>query len=137
MKTSPVARSVSRRRRRSPSVSRTTSLRSRTTGWRVGLNWKRSDHGTRQSGLPTLRIGDLVRDQELMEQATGLSQTYAAEEMAEAREIARRPDRLFTNGSNLWLTREERDRALKEMSGRYVYFRPGDQPSLEFEKVDK
>jgi ATP-dependent DNA helicase RecG len=25
--------------------------------------------GTRQSGLPTLRIGDLVRDQELMEQA--------------------------------------------------------------------
>jgi hypothetical protein len=34
-------------------------------------------------------------------------------------------------------TREERDRALKEMSGRYIYFRPGDQPSLEFEKVDK
>jgi hypothetical protein len=34
-------------------------------------------------------------------------------------------------------TREERDRALKEMSGRYVYFRPGDQPSLEFEKIDK
>jgi hypothetical protein len=34
-------------------------------------------------------------------------------------------------------TREERDRALQEMSGRYVYFRPGDQPSLEFEKVDK
>ena len=25
----------------------------------------------------------------------------------------------------------------KEMSGRYVYFRPGDQPSLEFEKIDK
>ena len=25
--------------------------------------------GTRQSGLPTLRIGDLVRDHELMEQA--------------------------------------------------------------------
>lgn len=34
-------------------------------------------------------------------------------------------------------TREERDRALKEMSGRYVYFRPGDQPSLEFEKIEK
>lgn len=34
-------------------------------------------------------------------------------------------------------TRDERDRALKEMSGRYVYFRPGDQPSLEFEKLDK
>jgi hypothetical protein len=34
-------------------------------------------------------------------------------------------------------TREERDRALKEMSGRYVYFRPGDQPSLEFEKIDR
>ena len=34
-------------------------------------------------------------------------------------------------------TREERDRMLKEMSGRYLYFRPGDQPSLEFEKVDK
>ena len=34
-------------------------------------------------------------------------------------------------------TRDERDRALREMSGRYVYFRPGDQPSLEFEKVDR
>ena len=34
-------------------------------------------------------------------------------------------------------TRDERDRALKEMSGRYVYFRPGDQPSLEFETIDK
>ncbi len=34
-------------------------------------------------------------------------------------------------------TRDERDRMLKEMSGRYVYFRPGDQPSLEFEKVEK
>ena len=34
-------------------------------------------------------------------------------------------------------SREERDRALKEMSGRYIYFRPGDQPTLEYEKVDK
>ena len=30
----------------------------------------------------------------------------------------------------------ERDDALRQMSGRYLYFRPGDQPSLEFEKVD-
>ena len=41
------------------------------------------------------------------------------------------------NKEHWFATREERDRALKEMSGRYVYFRPGDQPSLEFEKVDK
>jgi hypothetical protein len=34
-------------------------------------------------------------------------------------------------------TRDERDRELREMSGRYIYFRPGDQPSLEFEKVDR
>ena len=34
-------------------------------------------------------------------------------------------------------TRDERDRALKEMSGRYVYFRPGDRPTLEFEKIEK
>jgi hypothetical protein len=34
-------------------------------------------------------------------------------------------------------TREERDQALEEMSGRYVYFRPGDQPALEFEKVER
>ena len=33
-------------------------------------------------------------------------------------------------------TRAERDAALAQMSGRYVYFRPGDAPSLEFEKVD-
>lgn len=33
-------------------------------------------------------------------------------------------------------TRSERDRALGQMSGRYVYFRPGDQPTLDFETVD-
>jgi hypothetical protein len=36
-----------------------------------------------------------------------------------------------------YATREERDEALKEMSGRYLYFRPGDKPALEYEKVDK
>lgn len=34
-------------------------------------------------------------------------------------------------------TRAERDEALREMGGRYVYFRPGDQPVLEFEKVER
>lgn len=34
-------------------------------------------------------------------------------------------------------TRAERDEALRAMSGRYLYFRPGDQPSLEYEKIDK
>jgi len=34
-------------------------------------------------------------------------------------------------------TRDERDRQLKEMSSRYLYFRPGDQPTLEFEKLEK
>jgi len=33
-------------------------------------------------------------------------------------------------------TRPERDARLAEMSGRYPYFRPGDQPALEFEVVD-
>jgi hypothetical protein len=36
-----------------------------------------------------------------------------------------------------YATRDERDRVLKEMSGRYVYFRPGDQPTLDLEKVEK
>jgi hypothetical protein len=33
-------------------------------------------------------------------------------------------------------TRDERDSRLQEMSGRYVYFRPGDAPALDFEAVD-
>lgn len=33
-------------------------------------------------------------------------------------------------------TRAERDRALTQMSGRYVYFRLGDQPTLDYETVD-
>ena len=33
-------------------------------------------------------------------------------------------------------TRAERDRALAQMSGRYPYFRPGDQPALDFATVD-
>lgn len=34
-------------------------------------------------------------------------------------------------------TREERDRAIKEMGGRYIYFRPGDAPTVEFEKIER
>ena len=30
----------------------------------------------------------------------------------------------------------ERDAALAQMSGRYVYFRPGDAPTLEFDTID-
>lgn len=33
-------------------------------------------------------------------------------------------------------TRSERDCAMEKMSGRYVYFRPGDEPALDFERVD-
>jgi hypothetical protein len=33
-------------------------------------------------------------------------------------------------------SRCERDARLADMSERYVYFRPGDAPSLEFESVD-
>lgn len=33
-------------------------------------------------------------------------------------------------------TRAERDRVLRDMSSRYVYFRPGDEPTLDFERVD-
>jgi hypothetical protein len=36
-----------------------------------------------------------------------------------------------------YATREERDRMLKEMSGRYIYFRPGDRPTLEYEKIER
>ena len=33
-------------------------------------------------------------------------------------------------------TRAERDRVLEQMSGRYLYFRPGDEPALDFERLD-
>ena len=33
-------------------------------------------------------------------------------------------------------TRAERDAAIQEMSSRYVYFRPGDRPTLEFSTID-
>jgi hypothetical protein len=33
-------------------------------------------------------------------------------------------------------TSAERDSRLAEMSGRYLYFRPGDAPALDFERVD-
>ena len=35
-----------------------------------------------------------------------------------------------------YATREERDSALRQMSGRYLYFRPGDAPTLEFETIN-
>ena len=33
-------------------------------------------------------------------------------------------------------SRPERERALAGMSGRYVYSRPGDEPALDFERID-
>ncbi len=36
-----------------------------------------------------------------------------------------------------YLTRDDRDRALTGMSERYIYFRPGDTPALDFEIIDK
>jgi hypothetical protein len=35
-----------------------------------------------------------------------------------------------------YASRAERDAALAAMSGRYVYFRPGDAPTLDYETVD-
>ena len=35
-----------------------------------------------------------------------------------------------------YATRDERDAALAQMSGRYVYFRPGDSPTLDYETID-
>ncbi len=34
-------------------------------------------------------------------------------------------------------TSHERDEALAEMSGRYVYFRPGDRPALDYEVINR
>ena len=34
-------------------------------------------------------------------------------------------------------TQQERDQALAEMSQKYIYFRPGDQPALQFEVVNR
>ena len=36
-----------------------------------------------------------------------------------------------------YLTSRERDEALAKMSQRYVYFRPGDTPALDFEVVER
>lgn len=36
-----------------------------------------------------------------------------------------------------YATRAERDRMLAEMSQRYIYFRPGDQPALDFETLER
>jgi len=41
------------------------------------------------------------------------------------------------NKEHWFASRRERDLALNAMSQRYVYFRPGDQPSLRFEAVNK
>ncbi len=41
------------------------------------------------------------------------------------------------NKEHWFATRRERDLALTKMSQRYVYFRPGDQPALEFEAVEQ
>jgi ATP-dependent DNA helicase RecG len=40
--------------------------------------------GTRQSGLPTLRTGDLLRDHELMEKARDEAQRYVSEQTPDA-----------------------------------------------------
>ncbi len=39
-------------------------------------------------------------------------------------------------GEHWFATRAERDCALRDMGSRYVYFRRGDEPTLDFERVD-
>jgi hypothetical protein len=41
------------------------------------------------------------------------------------------------NKEHWFATSAERDQALKEMSTRYPYFRPGDAPALDFELINK
>lgn len=41
------------------------------------------------------------------------------------------------NKEHWYATGAERDQALKEMSTRYTYFRPGDAPALDFELLNK
>lgn len=36
-----------------------------------------------------------------------------------------------------YASREERDEALADMSQRYIYFRPGDRPALDFEAIER
>lgn len=36
-----------------------------------------------------------------------------------------------------YATERERDEALAEMSSRYLFFRPGDEPSLDFERITR
>ena len=40
------------------------------------------------------------------------------------------------NKEHWFASSAERDARLAEMSGRYLYFRPGDAPALDFERVD-
>ncbi len=40
-------------------------------------------------------------------------------------------------GEHWFNSATERDAALAEMSEKYVYFRPGDKPTLDFEKIEK
>jgi hypothetical protein len=41
------------------------------------------------------------------------------------------------NKEHWFATARERDEAFTSMSGRYIYFRPGDQPALNFEKIER
>jgi hypothetical protein len=56
---------------------------------------------------------------------------------------ARRSDPFRTLVGDDWekehwfASRAERDAAHVQMSGRYLYFRPGDAPTLDFEKIDR
>ncbi len=41
------------------------------------------------------------------------------------------------NDEHWYASAVERDEALTSMSGKYVYFRPGDKPSMIFEKISR
>jgi len=41
------------------------------------------------------------------------------------------------NKEHWFSTAAERDAALAKMSEKYIYFRPGDKPTLDFEKLER
>ena len=85
-----------------PAAARLRALAEHSDGFRlaeIDLELRREGElvGTRQSGLPTLRIGDLVRDHTLMEQARDEARTWLAE--------AQPADPILRAASRSWETR--------------------------------
>jgi predicted acylesterase/phospholipase RssA len=95
-----------------------------------------AEHPERLKCRPSRRVLMAIANEQNLRQSLPVSRPYGLRIRTRRNDPFRHLVGDDWQKEHWFASRAERDAALVQMSGRYVYFRPGDAPTLDFEKVD-